>query len=175
MPVAPLDAIPPGTDVFIDANIFVYGLQEHSAQCGGLLRRCATEVVYGVTTLEVIAEATHRLMLAEAVREGIIKKESASSLRQRPAAITKLTTYWTKAESILGMNIMVLPTDEARHRRAHLVRSAEGLLTNDSLIVAAMREYGLGRLASADKGFDHIQGLTRYSPTDLPEAVQPQP
>jgi predicted nucleic acid-binding protein len=39
-----------------------------------------------------------------------------------------------------------------------------GLLTNDALIVAVMREHGLVNLASHDSDFDRVPGLTRYSP-----------
>jgi predicted nucleic acid-binding protein len=39
-----------------------------------------------------------------------------------------------------------------------------GLLSNDALIVAVMQANGLTRLASSDRDFDRIPGLTRYEP-----------
>lgn len=167
MPAASLGSIASGSNVFINAMVFVYGLQEQSWQCRDLLDRCAEEDVCGVTTLDVVAEATHKLMLLEAVAKEIITISSAAKLRERLREVTKLSEYWMQAESILSMNIILLSTDEARHRHADVVRSSDGLLTNDSLIVATMREHGLTLLASADHDFDHIYGLTRYSPTDL--------
>ena len=50
---------------------------------------------------------------------------------------------------------------------AQTMRSRHGLLTNDSLIVAAMDEYGIDSLASRDDDFDHVSGLTVYKPTDI--------
>jgi predicted nucleic acid-binding protein len=43
-----------------------------------------------------------------------------------------------------------------------------GLLTNDSIIVAAMREYGITNIATHDALFDTVAGITVFSPTDLP-------
>ncbi len=43
-----------------------------------------------------------------------------------------------------------------------------GLLTIDSVIVAAMREYGVSRIATNDGQFDAVAGISVYSPTDVP-------
>jgi predicted nucleic acid-binding protein len=50
---------------------------------------------------------------------------------------------------------------------AQTERVNAGLLTNDSVIVAAMREYGISRIATNDKQFDPVAGITVFSPTDL--------
>lgn len=169
MPADPLTDIRAGSGVFVDANVFVYALQGQSRQCQDLLRRCAREDIFGVTTFDVVAEVTHRLMLAEAVSEGIISnKDPVRKLQEKPGKVTRLSRYWAQAESIFRMNIVLLGTNAERHRQAHLVRSRSGLLTNDSLVVAAMREYGLALLASADQHFDRVDGVARYAPTDLP-------
>jgi predicted nucleic acid-binding protein len=47
------------------------------------------------------------------------------------------------------------------------MRSRYGVLTNDSLILAAMNEYGIGCLATRDRDFDHVAQLTVYKPTDI--------
>ena len=167
MAAHPLDNLPAGSDVFLDANVLIYWLCNRSTQCHHLLERCAKEEVYGVTSLHVVAEVTHRLMLVEAVEKGIIRKESSRDLEQRLDAIPGLSKYWVDTESILNMNLLVFHTLEQQHRQAHAVRSAHGLLTNDSLIVAVMQEWGLHLLASADANFDHIPGLARFSPTDV--------
>jgi predicted nucleic acid-binding protein len=167
LPGAPLSSLPDGSDVFLDANIFVYALCGRSDDCRRLLERCAQEELFGVTTLDVVSEATHRLMLADACAKGIITRETVQELRNRLAEISGLSQYWVQASSILSMNIIVLRTEEAWHHQAHSVRASHGLLTNDSLIVATMREHGLSLLASADGDFDHIPSLVRYGPQDL--------
>ena len=80
MSVVPLLGLRTGAMAVIDANIFVYAFRERSAQCAGLLARCRAQEVFGVTTLEVVNEVTHRLMLAEAVQEGIIGRPLAALL-----------------------------------------------------------------------------------------------
>jgi len=53
----PLPALPRGRVVFLDANIFVYGLLGESEQCLALMERCRNEEVAGVTSTEVVGEA----------------------------------------------------------------------------------------------------------------------
>lgn len=167
MPVDRIENLAAGTHLFLDANIFVYAFLGSSSQCRDLLSRCATERVIGITTLDVVNEVTHRMMLAEALGSGVIKRDSARELRGKWQEITKLTEYWTQTAGIFGLNILILASDEARLHRAQTMRARHGLLTNDSLIVAAMDEYGIDSLASRDDDFDHVSGLTVYKPTDI--------
>ena len=57
--------------------------------------------------------------------------------------------------------------------RAQSVRSQYGLLTNDSLILAAMEENGVDSLATRDSDFDHISNLKIYKPTDINTVTDP--
>jgi predicted nucleic acid-binding protein len=167
MPAELIEDLPAGTHVFIDANIFIYAFLDHSHQCRALLGRCATEQVLGITTLEVVNEVTHRMMIAEALGTGVIKRDSVRDLRGKWGEITKLTEYWAQTSTIFGLNILVLPSDESRLHRAQTIREGHGLLTNDSLIVAAMEEVGIHSLATRDDDFDHISDIKIYKPTDI--------
>jgi predicted nucleic acid-binding protein len=168
LPAVPLSDLPLGSDVFVDANVFVYGLLELSPECQTLLRRCAQEEVFGFTTLHVLNEMTHRLMLEEARQVGLISGGGASQLKKQAREIVGLRRYWEQTLNVLEMpSMMVLHMQESWLHRAHSERAQCGLLTNDSLIVAAMREYGLALLASNDGDFDRVLGVTRYFPSDL--------
>jgi len=167
MPVERIENLPAGTRLFLDANIFVYAFLGHSNECQGLLGRCATEQVLGITTLDVVNEVTHRMMLAEGVGKGVIKRERIRDLRGKWREVAKLTEYWTQTSAIFGLNILVLTTDEARLHVAQTIRVRHGLLTNDSLIVAAMEEFGIDSLATRDNDFDHISELIVYKPSDI--------
>src|SRR5262245_3122133 len=81
MPVERIENLPAGIRLFLDANIFVYAFLGHSNQCRELLGRCATEQVLGITTLDVVNEVTHRMMLAEALGSGLIKRDRVRDLR----------------------------------------------------------------------------------------------
>ncbi len=69
------------------------------------------------------------------------------------------------------MGIEVLPVDLGICLRAASVRAETGLLTNDSVIVATMRDGGVTAIATADADFERVEGLRVYRPTDLGSAV----
>jgi predicted nucleic acid-binding protein len=163
----PLPALAAGTGVVIDANIFIYALTGRSLQCRELLERAQSGDVVGLTTIEVVNEICHRLMLLEALERRIIGRISASALRSKANEIASLTSYWRRIEQIFDLNLNILILDLPRVRRAHRLRSAHGLLTNDSLIVAAAEESGIPNLASNDRDFERVGSLTLYRPTDL--------
>jgi predicted nucleic acid-binding protein len=162
-----LSNLPNGADVFLDANVFFYSFSGRSNECRDLLHRCSVEEVFGITTLEVINEVSHRLMLTEAVASGVVTKERATDLKGKWRDITRLTQYWTQTARIFSLNILILASDQPRLHRAHAGRLRYGLLTNDSLILAAMNEYGIGYPATRDDDFDHVSELTVYKPTDI--------
>lgn len=65
-----LSEIPSATEIFIDANIFVYhfsGPTELTPACSAFLRRIEDRDLGGFTSLMVVAEVLHRLMVIEAV------------------------------------------------------------------------------------------------------------
>lgn len=168
MPVRALSAIADGSRVLLDANIFIYAFTGRSLQCRETLQRAQDGDVEAVTTIEAVNEVCHKLMLLEALDRGVINRVSAAALRSKAAEITRLTNYWKRVERIFDLNIWVLPLAEARARRAHQLRSALGLLTNDSLIAAAAQEQAIVNLATSDRDFDRIDWLATYRPTDLP-------
>src|SRR5487761_315513 len=140
-------AIPKGSDLLIDANIFVYGLTAKSAECKTLLQRCSSEEITGITLLEVVHEATHVFMGAEARSKGLVTvgDKAAKYLRGHPEQVKLLTDYWFNTQRLLALNILLLPMAESIVMGAQIERAHSGLLTNDSVIVAAMKEYGIVR------------------------------
>ena len=168
MPVAPLSQVPGGSNLFIDANIFIYALNGQSAECRQLLERCSREEVTGISLFEVLHEATHRLMLAEALSQGLIRRESAAILRANFNLIGNLGDYWQDTQRILALNLLFLSSDEDITRKAQVERDQAHLLTNDSLIVACMRTYQIQFLATRDTDFERVPGIQVFRPSDLP-------
>ena len=166
--VKPLPQVPPDTNIFIDANIFVYALSGTSTQCKHFLERCSREEVTGITLFEIVNEATHRLMLAEAKSKGLIKAESARELRNKFRLIPSLVDYWTDTQRILTLNLLFLANNENIVTAANLERATGCLLTNDSMIVSCMRTYGVSCIATSDNDFKRVQGVEVYRPDDLP-------
>jgi|SRR5215470_8790202 len=164
MPDQPLSSIPDGSDVFIDANIFIYAMAGQSQQCVDFLERCSREDVYGLCLFEIVNEATHRFMLAEAYE---ITKPSTNDLKRHSKAISSLTEYWKYTERILDLNLLIVPSEERMLRTAQNERMKNLLLTNDSIIVACMRNYGVSMLATRDLDFDSVADIDTFGPNDL--------
>ena len=167
MAIEPLSALPAGSDVFIDANIFVCGLSRQSNECYDFLHRCAREEITGVTSFDVLSEATHKLMIAEAVATHQIPKPDWKLLRSKPFIVRQLRRYWNQVETILNLNFLVLNAEKSTFQHGQAMRELYGLLTTDSLVMAIMEEYGLEFLASNDSDFKSIPTVTLYRPTDL--------
>src|ERR1017187_4060748 len=167
MAVDALPNLPESGFVFIDANVFIYALTAQSAECRQLFERCLREEVTGIALFETVNEVTHRLMIAEALSKGLITAGRAKALRNKFQQITTLTDYWLDTQRILALNLLFMPVNETIIRNAQTVRQEVGLLTNDSMIVAGMREYGLSFLASNDADFERVRDITVFKPTDL--------
>lgn len=147
-----------GESVFLDANIFIYHFAGRSLQCKALLERCARRKLQGYTSTSVLAEVLHRLMVAEAIEKGLVTAK---------AAVKQLTKYDEDVRKIGQMNLTILSLTLKVLARSSSVRKTEGLLTNDSLVVAVMQEQGLTKLATTDRDFERVAGLEVYKPTDL--------
>ena len=89
-------------------------------------------------------------------------------LSEHPEVVRRLTSYWANTQRLLDLNLLFVPLEINIVTGAQPERVNAGLLTNDSMIVAAMREYGISRIATNDRQFDAIAGITVFSPTDIP-------
>ncbi len=168
MAVLPLPAIPARSNVFVDANILVYALTRQSAQCQNFIQRCSQEELFGVCSFSVLAEATHRFMLAEAQAKGFIPLgKGASTLNAHFESIGQLIEYWENVLRILDLNLLMLTISEEISRQAQVERRASCLLTNDSLVVSCMRDLGITALATHDGAFDRVAGLQVFAPEDI--------
>ena len=107
-------------------------------------------------------------MVAEAKSKGVITSGGAKALRRNFRLIPRLRDYWDDTIRLLNLNLLLLPANESILRSAQNERQAAGLLTNDSLIISFMREYGLSFLASNDSDFERVAGITLFKPSDLP-------
>ena len=167
MAMQPLTALPVSADVFIDANIFIYGLSGKSMECKQFLVRCAAEEVYGFSLYEVVNDATHYLMTGEAYRKGLIARASAELLKKKFRVIPTLVDYWEETKRILNLNLGLVANERDIVLSAHPERQAACLRTNDSMIVSCMRTYGIINLASNDSEFDRVVGIVVYKPSDV--------
>jgi predicted nucleic acid-binding protein len=81
--------------------------------------------------------------------------------------VRQLTQYQEDVSKISQMHITVLPLTLAVVHASAEVRANEGLLTNDSFVVAFMQAQGLTQLATANGDFDRVGGMQIFKPADL--------
>jgi predicted nucleic acid-binding protein len=133
-----------------------------------LLERCARRTLLGYTSTPVLAEVLHRCMVAEAIAKGLVTARTAvRKLAETPEGVKQLTQYQDDVSKIPHMYLTILPLTLEIVQASAEVRKDKGLLTNDSFVVAFMREQGLTQLATANGDFDRVGGLTIHKPTDL--------
>ena len=84
----------------------------------------------------------HRLMMLEAVQKGRVSPgNDAWRLRERPDVVRALDEYARQAGRIDEMGVRILPLDSQVTRASHEVRRGAGLLINDSISIAMIRQY----------------------------------
>jgi predicted nucleic acid-binding protein len=156
--------IPFGAAVFVDANTFVYCLFPDPAlgpPCAELIDRIERQELQGYSSAGVLNEVVHRLMTLEAAAVfGWALTGMAQRLRRHPTEVQRLNRY----RLAIDVGLRMLPITEDLVSRAADVSRQIGLLSNDALVVAVMRDQGLTQLASNDADFDRVPGLTRYAP-----------
>lgn len=163
-----LDDIPSGSHVFLDATIFIYHFTGQSKECRRLLERCESGDLAGATSTGVLAEATHRLMMIEAVsRKLVTAGNTARKLAEHPEIVRQLRVYQEQIDRIPLMGIEIRALDVDGLVRAGEVRRRVGLLTNDSLVVACAELRSIAALATADSDFAAIGTLDVFQPSDL--------
>jgi len=138
--------------IFLDANVPLYAVgapSPYREPCRRLLLAAAQSDEHFVTDVEVLQELLHVLR-----RDRDWKKRA-------PAFYDFSATMGGGA----------LPVERDDVVRAANLADGEGrsASTRDLIHVAVMRRHGLSRIASADRGFDGFEGVTRLDPAALDE------
>jgi predicted nucleic acid-binding protein len=160
--------LPSSERIFIDANIFIYHFTGVSPQCSQLLERCEQQDLLGVTSVNILLEVLHRLMMIEAVVKELITPGNAiRKLKERPQLVKPLRSYQEQTEAVLEMGIKILAVGTESVKASGHYRQAYGLMVNDSVTASLAVAEGIKALASADRDLERVKELTVYSPTDI--------
>ena len=161
-------AIPAGTSVFLDANVFVYSYTNEPSfgpACTDLLERIEFKQLQGYISAHILSDVAHRLMTLEACQAfGWSYTGIHSRLRRHPAQLQQLQEFRKSLDDIIAIGIHVLPVHAADVLRGGDISLQHGLLSGDALVVAMMQTNGLTHLASNDADFDRVPGITRFAP-----------
>lgn len=162
------DDLATGDAVFIDANIFVYAFApdpQLGPACRDLLKSIELAQLQGFTSAAVLSNVAHRLMTLEACGMfGWPYAGIAARMQRHPEDLKRLHKFREAIEVILSIGVHVLPVTENLVKAGASLSQQHGLMSNDSLIVAAMNESRLINLASHDGDFDSVPGIQRFAP-----------
>ena len=168
-----LAALPAGTRVFVDTNIFDLHYRGKSATCSAFVNRVAQGEIVAYVNTQVLADLLHKLMLAEAYAKGLISRRQASALKAKlkadRALAIRLTDYQTQFENTLAIGLRVLRISQKILVETKVERAAHGLMTGDSLHLGNMNRHPvpLQDVVTHDSDFAHIPGLTVWEPLDV--------
>ena len=161
--------IPAGARIGIDSNVFIHHFCGRSRQCTRLLARVERGELHAATTREVMHEVLHRLMVLEAVQAGAIKgRNPARALKAKPESVRALHRYFRDTKAILAIGIRLLPALDDAIDASQRFRTRYGLLTNDSILAATLKDAGVDILVTADVDFSRIKELSVVMVDDLP-------
>ena len=163
----PLD-LPADTDCFVDTNVFVYHLVSREADgmaCTEFLRRVAAGDIRAAVSMPVLADAIHKVMLAEVrARHGLDRAGLVAWIQRHRDRLAQLTETLTACDQLERLPLHVLPLDVPLLRQAMRLSAAHGLLTGDAMIVALMQRHGLTNLVTNDDDFDAVPNVTIWKP-----------
>jgi len=164
-----LEEIPEGERIFVDANILIYHFSGISPECRAFLQRCERKQVEAFTGIHILLEVAHRLMVLEALHKGLISgSQPARRLKEQPALVKRLSDYNRSVRQIPRLGIRVRAVTLSVVRTSETIRLEAGLMTNDSVTVALMRQIGLTAIATYDADLHNLAGLRVYQPGDIP-------
>ena len=130
----------------MDANVFMY-----AAGSDPVRREACRAALAGLTGRGGAPAATSAEVLQE--------------ILHRYRAIGRLAQGLEVFDAVVDLGLHVLPVDLAAMQAARvMLESHPGLASRDAVHAATMRQAGLERLLSYDRGFDALDWLTRTEP-----------
>ena len=156
-------------NIFIDANIFIYYVGDHPVfadTCEKLLLDVETNRSVGVTSIFVLNEVFHKMMMLEACdRFNIGMGHVVRYLKDNHQVISSLTTCRENIERIKHINnLRVIEVPSRLFNKAINFSWRYGMLTTDAIHVATMHEYNIRTVATNDRDFERVEWLKVWKP-----------
>ena len=157
---------PSGARCFVDATIFVYIFTANvrfSSPSEAFLRRIQSRDVEAFVSPTVIAEALHRVMLAE-VQTRLSVAKPLAYVQRHPQVIPTLLGYHAAAIALNRWPLTFLNMDASDFLRTTQIASVHRLLTDDASPIALMERHQIQYLLSNDDDFAAVPGITVCKP-----------
>jgi predicted nucleic acid-binding protein len=158
--------------VFIDANIFlniVLGTGKDAAACTRFLEDADAGIFPSATSVIVLNEVLHRLLIASVVSSSGIDPESAvRQMKLHPELVREAENVREVMEDIRSIRPMVVyGITPQTFERSLAVMQEWGLLGNDALHVACMEEHSIEIIATYDRDFSRVRGINAHKPGEV--------
>ena len=161
-------ALPGGSTIFIDANIFIYhfsGPTPLTPSCTALLERIVNREIVGVTSTTVVLEVLHRLMILEAISKfHLVPRGAVQFLKANPEKVKALNECHLAIETVTQLGIQIAEVTQEDISEGQQFQRQFGMLTNDALILAVMSRQRITALASNDPDFQRIPHIHLHRP-----------
>jgi len=163
-----LEKVPSGCKVFIDTNIFLYDIAGHpvyGGSCKRFLKRLEIREIVGVTSVVVLNELLHKLILGEvSKRKGLTLSQGMEYIKKNPDVISSLKAYNIvgKIEGMGSLAIMELTPDIFAFARGYMIKYK--LMSNDAIHVATCKEHEIENIATNDADFERVGFLKVWKP-----------
>lgn len=163
-----LEDIPDDSVVFVDMNILLYDISGHRVygkSCKGFLDRLRRGRVKGITSITVLNELLHKLILGEIAEEhGLGLYQVIDFIKQDPEILVNLKAYNVMDRVDSTSNLSILQITPPDFTLARKLMKEHFLLSNDALHLAVMKENNLVNLASNDSDFERVNWIKLYKP-----------
>ncbi|WP_292367786.1 type II toxin-antitoxin system VapC family toxin [Methanoregula sp. UBA64] len=158
--------------VFIDANIFlniVLGTGKDAAACTRFLEDADAGIFPSATSVIVLNEVLHRLLIASVVSSSGIDPESAvRQMKLHPELVREAENVREVMEDIRSIRPMVVyGITPQTFERSLAVMQEWGLLGNDALHIACMEEHSIEIIATYDRDFSRVHGINARKPDEV--------
>jgi predicted nucleic acid-binding protein len=162
-----------GSSVFIDANIFIYHFSKESKlgpASSKFLERIEEGKSNGFTSVAIIQEVVHRMMIVEAasILPEIKVKDLVRYLKAHPDTIKKLVNHQSIPAKIGLFNLNVISPNIEALERSQQMKGRYGFLSHDALTLQIIEDLKINNLASNDSDFERVNFITLYKPSVIP-------
>jgi predicted nucleic acid-binding protein len=135
------------------------------ASSTAFLRRVEAGDIQGITSVVVLAEVAHRLMVLEAISTfGFASRTAVRQLKEHPALVQQVAHDKVATEKIPAFHVAIEPVTPAHLQTAQILSATHGLLTNAPLTAAVMQSLALTDLVPNDPDLSVMPGLTIWQP-----------
>jgi predicted nucleic acid-binding protein len=164
----------PGNEatIFIDANIFlttILGTGKQAAASASFLEDADSGTISTATSVIVLNEVLHRLIIGSVVnRRGVTPESAIHQIKLHPELIRDSGEVFEIIDDIRSIHSMeIVGISPSTFNRFLTIMREWGLLGNDALHVACMEEHAISTIATYDNDFSRVAGIKIRKPVEV--------